>query len=411
MCLPGCQSTLTTYTCTSDESCQSSDLSGRCETSQYCSFSDSLCPSGQRYDEFAGAQSNVCVENAPVPDAGTFDAGECDWGVGFDILNIGPCLPTGVTDPGIYLVAGGDPGYVLDTTTGELSLDGAVEATIGTVVVQSDGSELFVVATEEFYISVDTTLVVTGSRPLAIVATGLVQIEGWLSVSGQGAISGPSASCDGGDGQEFQASGGGGGGGGFATPGGNCGIPDLGVEVQALGGVIAEDDDLVPLRGGCRGGNGHGSLGDSGGAGGAIELVSGTIIKLPGVIRADGGGGGGGAGAGENGGGGGGGSGGAILLQAPTIQYDQGGFSVVGGGGGGGGGFTHGEGGTTIRGGIGGTALDPGIGAGGGGGDGAEYDDAGNPGSNTITAELPAGGAGGGGGGTGHIRVVTGGGD
>ncbi len=345
------------------------------------------------------------MEDAPGADAGAFDAGGCDWDVGFDILNVGSC--TQETGPALYLVAGGEPGYSLDTMTGELSLGGALEATVGTVVEQSDGSELFVVATQEFYISAGATLVVTGSRPVAIVATGLIQIEGSLSVSANGATSGPTAQCDTGNGQEHQGTGGGGGGGGFVTLGGNGGVPDF--DEWALGGAIAQDDDLVPLRGGCRGGKGQGSLGVSGGAGGALQLVSGTSITVLGVVEAAGGGGGGGTGIGEQGGGGGGGSGGAILLQAPLVDSDGGVLSVVGGGGGGGGGFTHGEPGRAITGGTGGTSLMPGVGPGGRGGDAAFGDAMGGFGSNTITElDLPAGGGGGGGGGYGRIRIVTG---
>ncbi len=198
-----------------------------------------------------------------------------------------------------------------------------------------------------------TNVSVTGSKALAIVASGTITISGRVSVSGRRDVSGPGsldAACRAGSAGTTVGNGiAGGGGGGFGTTGakgGNGGVPTV---QGGTAGAISGNVEIVPLRGGCPGGHASGQtldvdpvLPDPGGGGGAIQLVAGTeiTIEASGGISANGGGGktrdtatlcaingpcGNGQGAG---------SGGAILLEAPLVTIAAtGGLAANGGGG------------------------------------------------------------------------------
>ena len=57
------------YVCASDDACQSGGAQGICQPSRFCSYPDTTCESGQRYDEYAGdGLADECVE---VEEAGT----------------------------------------------------------------------------------------------------------------------------------------------------------------------------------------------------------------------------------------------------------------------------------------------------------------------------------------------------
>jgi hypothetical protein len=58
------------YECTDDVSC---GTSGVCEASNFCSFPDSVCMSGRRYGEHAGAASRQCVDDEPIGDESVGD--------------------------------------------------------------------------------------------------------------------------------------------------------------------------------------------------------------------------------------------------------------------------------------------------------------------------------------------------
>ncbi len=427
----GCKSTLESYICASDDDCNATDSSGRCEPSRHCSFLDETCVSGQRFGDLAGEDSDRCVD--PMVDAGTedldarvgMDASSCQWSVGFDILNIGPCGPaTNAPDNGPGPELNLFEQYLLDTDTSIfIDLNFGVIPIASAVVLQSDGSELFVLATTEFQLATGAVLFVSGLRPLAIVSTGSIQIDGLLGVSADGSQSGAGAAlqyCDLGHGKEgggdVSTAGGGGGGGAYGEPGAAGGVIG-GMSIPAAGGEAWGSDDLVPLHGGCPGGPGEGPFGDGGGGGGAIQLVSGQFIGIGGEVRASGGKGSGGD---AIGGGSGGGSGGAILLQAPTVTGvsaigDPALFVRGGGGGGGGGGGINGIVGDNGQGG------DSGGGGGqGGGSPGGQTSDGGDGGSGgrpNLNAQVGknsdfqigegySGGGGGGGGGVGRTRIV-----
>ena len=61
--LTGCLRT-TEFKCATDGDCSD----GKCETTSYCSFTDSSCASGRRYGDFAGSLTKTCV-------GGDIDAG------------------------------------------------------------------------------------------------------------------------------------------------------------------------------------------------------------------------------------------------------------------------------------------------------------------------------------------------
>jgi hypothetical protein len=266
-------------------------------------------------------------------------------------------------------------------------------------------------------ITINARLRGNGPRPLAVLATGMLQISGGgmvdvgsyklvdgagnvtAEIIGGGAASGATlcgSPTSGGPG----AGGGGGAGGSFGGMGGAGarGVTNTGGTAGAAANAVAPPSFM---RGGCRGtsgGSGNGNAAGMGGAGGgAVLLIAGTSIVNAGHIRA---GGMGGYPGNTESGGGGGGAGGMIVLDAPTIM-SSGILNANGGGGGEGGGNSSGEAGASA---LTGTGAAPG-GAnnfnGGNGGAGAWA--AGLMGANGSTDSM---GGGAGGGGAGVIRIV-----
>jgi hypothetical protein len=201
----------------------------------------------------------------------------------------------------------------------------------------------------------------------------------------------------------------GGGGAGFGGAGGAGGA--VAALIGGPGGAVYGENVIEPLRGGSGGGAGGATAGNAGAGGhggGALEVVSATSIDVTGAITAGGSGGRGGttAGALSAGPGGGGGSGGAILLEAPVIRVS--GVLAANGGAGGGGaaGTTAGSDGdgaaasaTPAQGGVGGLA---------GANDGAAGSAGSTPdGAVATSCDFAAGcsDTGGGGGGAGRIRI------
>ncbi len=207
-----------------------------------------------------------------------------------------------------------------------------------------------------FSLDITQAVKVTGTRALAIVSAGELDVEGAVDVSGKASAAGPGAldvgggvgsasPCDGGTGASAGA--------GFGGDGG--GAPG------AFGGMFY-GEDAGQFVGGSRGGS---ACVQGGGGGGALQLSSATsLLVLPaGSLRAAGGGGSGGTGASA----GGGGSGGTIFLEslaAFLISTDV----SANGGGGGGAGITAGvDGLTSQKAAPGGLAGDGGANGGSGG--------------------------------------------
>ena len=238
---------------------------------------------------------------------------------------------------------------------------------------------------------------ITGSRPLVVIATNTMTIDGTIDVaSHRGGLAGAGSNapeCVAGTAPMVTE---GGPGGSFGGAGGAGGGTDAGAPVPAAPPTGA----LTSLRGGCGGRPGSGAnAGGPGRGGGALAVLAENLV-LSGTINVSGASG---FGAGLSSGGGGGGSGGMILLDAPSIVVGTAGqiFANGGGGGEGGGGSNGGNDGTdstaplTIGQGGGGNA-----GAGGNGGNGAAGTSAAGSGQNGSDS------GGGGGGGAGVIRVI-----
>jgi len=182
--------------------------------------------------------------------------------------------------------------------------------------------------------------VITGDKPLMLVATTTITIDGDLDAGSTGAparsgpgIGGTPNPCNnpntGGGGQD---GGGGGAGGTFSTKGGDGG--DGAGNMGGNGANATNAQVPTTIRPGCRGGTGGKSAtGVGGNGGGAILLVAGTSITISDRVIANGAGGTGASA--TQGGGGGGGSGGMIALESPMIILEAGAELSANGGGGG----------------------------------------------------------------------------
>jgi hypothetical protein len=208
-------------------------------------------------------------------------------------------------------------------------------------VSRGQPASCFVVGTD---ITINTTNV-TGSRPLVVLATKTLTVNGVLDVASHGGTApktGPGApflNCQGFTATPTSSSSGGAGGAGanFMTRGGAGGDGNGGMAGNSGGTTpTVAGGPPTALRAGCTGqagGDGDGSSGGVGGAGGgALYLLAGMSITIgnAGIINASGAGGGAG---GDQAGGGGGGSGGMIVLHAPTISAANGRLLANGGGG------------------------------------------------------------------------------
>jgi hypothetical protein len=275
-------------------------------------------------------------------------------------------------------------------------------------------------------VAAGVTLRATGSRPLVLLASGNIQIDGTIDVSSRRAVRDPvtpvaesvGAAGDYGMCSAFrrlvdsrEEGGGGGAGGTFGGTGGGGGDGNYDViNARAQGGLAPMEPDAFPettLRGGCRAQNGGnaGATATNGGkggpGGGIVVLISKMGILVNGVIAANGGGG---MGGGAQAGGGGGGSGGLIVLQGATVRR-AGKLTANGGGGGEGGAIGIGEiigadgadGSVSSNPAPGGNSADSPSRGGDGGARGA-------PGGDLGTFSDEAGGAGGGG--VGFIRII-----
>jgi len=280
-----------------------------------------------------------------------------------------------------------------------------------TQVVALNSVDHCVVAATTITVPVGSFFRGRGARPLILVATQTVTIEGTASVSslagntpGAGSMGAPCVPA--GVGEADPGGAGGGAGGSFGGTGGMGGTGDLnmsaGGDGSALGGGSSPAIVPTSIRAGCPGGAGGVGLG-AGGAGGrgggAMYLIAGTSITvaLTGRIYAVGEGGKGGV---DYGGGGGGGAGGFIGLDAPTVTNTG---VVIANGGGGGEGAPGGETGDSGDDGP----VDASCAIGGSG-----WQDGGNGGVGSCSVSSSGGagigdlsGGGGGGGGAGFIYI------
>lgn len=360
--------------------------------------------------------------------AGTACAnGTCD---GFGTCSRFPYVPSNFRDSDVPRDAG--PALVVTCpTTITVNPDAGMTVTTtcgvvtpsARVIPQLGGMNALLLSTPSLFIGDAGVLTFVGNTyPVIVAVTGAADIAGAIDVSGQSASPGPAMSGPGGNngtaclgsrGGDGGITGtfarGGGAGGSFGSVGFNGGRGDGAQALGGTAGVVSGNAELVPLRGGCQGGNGGGlqGPGEGGRAGGALQLSTAGVLTVRGRISSVGMGGIGGNAdleVAEGPGGGGGGSGGAILLEAPSVVV-SGRLTANGGGGGAGeagnGVSTTGSAGNRFTNQPAPGATAPG-GGGGNGGQGTASGGAGTAGGNGGTLN---GGGGGGGGGMGRVRI------
>ncbi len=365
---------------------------------------NNACPSGQQ-----------CVAGFCGGTGGSNDASDSDVLDAPDIDAPATCTTWTAHHFAPCAIPAPDGDLVLDSTLADFTWDtntgilkGKMNTTVPTktmVLSQVGGPDVLLATINNFTLSDDANITVTGSRPLLLAVWGSAVIDGDISVSASFATAGPGGAAaqttecpltaTGNPGATGTPSGGGGGG-AFQGAGG------LGGSTTSGNGTALPIPTVI--RGGCAGGTGGGgTLGPRGAGGGAIQITARLSITIQSGGSIGAGGGAGGFGRAAYGGGGGAGAGGYIGLETPTLTV-TGTLAANGGGGGGGasdiGNATSGNNGATsgnaAAGGPGAAATN--VGACGKGGNGSF--------GGTLAAQdgvATACGGGGGGGGAGYI--------
>jgi hypothetical protein len=305
-------------------------------------FEHVMCGRG---DECPAAQScNRATGFCEASDASIPDTGGSASGPDGPIADASLCYGTGLVR--VCLASAPSKAVSYPTVT---QLDTTDTAGCTQTMAQADGPELCIIAGTT--VTIDGALLVTGSRALVLIAADSATVSGTLDLSStsagrRGAGANQGTCVHPGPGADDTGGAGGGGGAGLGTNGGTGGTGDLNDNGSPVGqgrGGMAGVAQTMPtlLRGGCRGGDG--GAGDAvhrapgGDGGGAVYLIAGNTIHIPGDVFASGAGGGTTASTpGAEQGGGGGGTGGMIGLDAPRIDIL--GRVVANGGAGGGGG-------------------------------------------------------------------------
>jgi hypothetical protein len=198
-------------------------------------------------------------------------------------------------------------------------------------VLGSTTAPVCVLARSAIHIPLGVTLRAYGSRPLVLISAGTFDLGGKIDVASD--VGGPDTRGAGGSPTVCAAPGpallkAGGAGGSFGTIGGVGG----GGNGQSFAGTPAAATPAISsVRGGCSGGVGQGGSGGEGLGGGAVYIITPTLV-LDGAINASGAPGQGGA---ARGGGGGGGAGGLIGIDATDVTGTGTGYLIADGGGGG----------------------------------------------------------------------------
>lgn len=337
---------------------------------------------------------------------GMIDAPELDGPPGCKSFSthINTCTQLVAGDP--LMLAGANTydtdSLVLTTPNGNVTLP--------TRVITTTDGEIVVAFVTSLTLSSGATLRVEGNdfdRPLGIVATGAINVEGAIDVSNNGAGARNDAQCGaqvGVSGADDSGGASGGGGAAFAGAGGKGGDGDNDGGTSAGGASGTPVATRPPhVRGSCDGGPGGDGFAENGGpagdGGGAVFLASAASITISGSINAGGGGGGPGQ---SNGGGGGGGAGGMIVLEADTVTIS--GTLAANGGGGAEGGDSSNAGNPGSPGALATTRAPGGSGAASEGADGGTGGAAGNA-AGLAPTQFRKGGGGGGGGGAGFIGI------
>jgi len=274
-----------------------------------------VCPTGL----VCSAATNTCERTAtdasgPTIDARVIDAASID-GTGATSPDARTCYGSGLLSicPNVMPSA---PLQITSNTSIDTQASSLCVAYTGT----NAGAYCVLVGTS-ISVATNRSLSATGTRPLVLLSTSTVTIDGTVDVSG-GAGANPTTCVAGGAPTGSQ----GGAGGSFTGRGGSGGG-----EVSGLGPTAAPATTTIAFHGGCPGGTGAGSTPGTGGSGGgAVYVIAASSITITGSINASGAPG---TGAAVFAGGGGGGAGGFIGLDAPTVSSTGSVFANGGGGG------------------------------------------------------------------------------
>ncbi len=284
--------------------------------------------------------------------------------------------PGGVVDPSDYELPGlGDvmitDDAVFNTDTGAITAGGidraggvGVQGGIGfRSAAQVGGSPVGIFSFKSLLVSTNGAIRIVGSKPLVLVASGDITVNGVIDGQGQcsstvgvgggGAGGAPKAGNGGagggvgggGAGLVVVPGGGGGGGGGFGDVGGAGAGTSTNANAGGAAGPLFGDftvSDPV-LSGGGGGGAGGGVVagGAGGSGGGAVQIATNANVRIGGSAVLQVGGCHGNRSTG--GGGGGGGAGGLVFIEARTIDLSSGATLAANGGAGAGGNGSDGD--------------------------------------------------------------------
>ncbi len=401
--IPATPTAATGYTCAKG-GCNTAGGACSAAGTCYCT-SDAQCNSGKCL-KVSGQNDVSCGANCT-------GAGAAD---GFDCVLASPGIPATCAAPTFgYTPSNFAPGtYTPPATSTTINCNttynssthaftgwcaGQTAPTIYSNVAQAGGPSVDILAFRALTLNPGNTLTLTssgGGNAVIFAVYGDANIQGTILANGANGVknsttvgaSGPGGnySCGGSAGSAPGSTNNAGGGGGGGSGAGGAGGNDSSGGAGGTKGSARANASIVPLYGGCPGGN-SGNCGQTqsgGGGGGAVQISAAGALSVTGTISAQGGAGGSGTsgqGCGSStwGGGAGGGSGGAVLLEGNTAPS----AGTVNGGAGGatGGNAVVGSGGTS------GTPT---------GGNGT-----------TDTNNVSKGGAGGGGG-YGYLKTNTG---
>jgi hypothetical protein len=301
----------------------------------------------------------VCGCGTAETDADADGTPDCKDSCPLDPTQIAPCLtfaPANFDPKPINWSA--QPSSTLNCGTTTLNTtdpdgSGPLVATItnwcGTAPVpvaqnQASGPQAVIIALRSLTIAAGNTLRLIGSRPVILAVDGAVAINGSIDASGSDVTPGAGgnwscSSSQGGNGSGSTARFGGasgGGGGGFGTAGGKAGEADTDGSSSAGGnaGATRGNTALIPLLGGCAGGQAGDCSNAAAAGGGGFQITASGALDVNGSLLANGGNGALPCGSNDEGGGTGAGSGGAILLESISIDTSGATLQVNGGSGG-----------------------------------------------------------------------------
>lgn len=302
---------------------------------RYACAANGACPDGLACNAQGMCAASATATCSPVQD-GAGDASidsACGWP---RISNVDPCAVNADMSVMPMTVVAGDR-LVIDTNALSASRPLPTDAQLITYVAGPAPEVVLLILGD---LTMRGALTVTGQRPLIILSSGTVTIDGAADVVPSSMM--PACPGVGGPGggladENDTAGTGGGGGGSYGSRGGTGGRGGPGSGIPGVGGTGgAMFSGFSPLQPGCGGGGGGFGLGGTpatpGAGGGALQIAAKQQILINGTITAPGGGGS--PAANPQNAGGGGGAGGTILLESAVVALGGSARLCANGGGG-----------------------------------------------------------------------------